>query len=373
MARVRRTQSLPRHTVLAPTGRRIGAFFIDLAMTVLMTIILYFSASRFIFNAPINERQNKLFRYDFTSHLFKYDEKTQTRQAYKEEGNFQIYLDVLSYYYLHYCTGENIEVPEGYAADIELLKAPNYKEYVSGTETLPKDYYTVQWFNENVLLINDHSDDDNSTSYFKYDTTDGVVDKNKIGVRRDKHYSTKQGKVVEVTAGETAAVLDTYYRSAYFNHLMKQNFYLPLYNEVSLFTGISWLIPAIIACFIAYFIIPYFLANKATVGKKIFKLGLCGFDGYACGKLVLLMRVIPVILTLALIFLLPVSSYYICFAIAVVMLMISGGLAVSSPKRASLHDYCAKTLVIDAKSSIIFIDEIDEDEFLKAEDGEIEQ
>lgn len=371
MTRAHRVQTLPRHTILAPTGKRIGAFFIDLAITVLMTIVLYFGASRFAFAQPINERQNKLFRYDFTSHLFTYDETTKTRKAYKEEGNYQLYLDVLSYYYLNYCTGENIEIPDGYVADVELLKAPNYKEEVEGTNKLPKFYYNVEWFNENILLINDNSDDEQSTSYFKYATTDGVIDKSKIGVRRDHRYSTKQNKVVEVTEGETAAVLDTYYRSTYFNHLMKQKFYADPYNEVSLFTGISWLIPAIIATFISYAIIPFFMANKATIGKKIFKLGLCDFDGYECSKYVLFLRVVPAILTLALIFLLPVSSYYICFAIAVVMFMVSGGLAVASPKRSSLHDYCAKTLVIDAHASIIFKDESDEDEFIKAEDGEI--
>ncbi len=363
-----RQQSLPRHTLLAPLGKRIIAFIIDVAMLLALTIVLYFSASQFIFANSINRNYDKLFKEDFNSHLFYYDASTQTRKQYKEEGNYKLYLDTLSYYYLHYLTGENVEVPEDSRYDEEFYKAPNYQRYVKGTETLPKDYYTVAWFNENILEIKVDEPTESTVSYFEYDRTDGVIDKTKIGVRRTKHWSTKVNAEVEVSEGETAAVLFEKYKAAYFGNLMNQDYYAPYYNEITLLTAISWLIPALFASIVIYLIIPLFMKNYATLGKKFQKLGLCALDGYKMQKWQLIFRIIPLLLTLVLIFLLPVPSYYICFAIGAVILMISIGLAAASPKHAALHDYCGRTMVIDANGSIIFNDEIDEQEFIDAED-----
>lgn len=365
-----RQQSLPRHTLLAPLGKRIFAFIIDVAMLLVLTIALYFGASQFIFQKSIYNNYDKLFKEDFNSHLFYYDEASKTRKQHKSEGDYQLYLDVLSYYYLHYLTGEGVEVPEGSKAGEDWFKAPNYKEFVPGTETLPKDYYTVAWFNENILEIKVDEPTTTTVSYFEYAKTGGVIDKTKIGVRRSEHWSTKQNAVVEVTESETAAVLYEKYKAAYFSSLMVQNFYAPYYQEITLLTAISWLIPALFASIVIYIVIPLFMKNHATLGKKFQKLGLCAIDGYKMQKYQLIFRAIPLLLTLTLVFLLPVPSYYICFAIGAVILMISVGLAAASPKHASLHDYCGRTIVIDADSSIIFNDEIDEKEFIDAEDLE---
>ena len=367
-ARVKRQQTLPRHTLLAPIGKRITSFLVDAALTLLFTIVLYIGAVRFAFVSSIDACYAKLYPCDFNSHLFYYDSETKTRKQYKSEGDYQTYMDVLSYYYLHYLTGEGVDIPAGYEGNPDAYKAPNFKEYVPGTEILPKDYYTVAWFNENILEIKEDTPSATSTCYFEYAKTDNVIDKTKIGVRRSEHYSTKQGKVVEVTEGETAAVLYEKYKGAYFNSLMQQNFYKPYYEKITLLTAISWLIPAVLASMISYVIIPLFLKNHATIGKKIMKLGLCSLDGYKMQKYQLFLRVTPLILTLVLIFLLPLPSYYIALAIAAVMFMVSGALAAASPKHAALHDYTGRTLVIDAESSIVFDNEIDEGEFIEAED-----
>lgn len=366
--RIKRQQTLPRHTLLAPIGKRIVAFLVDAALTLLFTIVLCLGAIKFAFNPSIDACYAKLYPCDFNSHLFYYDAENKTRKQYKSEGDYQLYLDVLSYYYLHYLTGEDVDIPEGYEGDPDLYKAPNFKEYVPGTEILPKDYYTVAWFNENILEVKEETPSATSTSYFEYAKTDDVIDKTKIGVRRTEHYSTKQGKVVEVTEGETAAVLYQKYKNAYFNSLMQQNFYKPYYEKITFLTAICWLIPAVLASIICYIIIPLFFKNYATIGKKIMKLGLCGLDGYKMAKWQLILRATPLFLTLVLVFLLPLPSYYIAFSIAAVMLMVSGGLAAASPKHASLHDYTGRTIVIDAESSIIFDNDLDESEFIEAED-----
>ena len=213
-------------------------------------------------------------------------------------------------------------------------------------------YYTVQWFNSNVLEIKDEVPTNSTVSYFEYDKTDGVIDKTKIGVRRSQHWSTKQSAVVEITVSETAAILYEKYKSAYFSSLMTQNFYAPYYEEITLLTAISWLIPTLFAEIIIYLIIPFFMKNYATLGKKFQKLGLCAIDGYKMQKWQLFLRIIPLVLTTVAMFLLPAPSYYIVLAIGAIIFMISMGLAVASPKHASLHDYCGRTLVIDAEGSM---------------------
>ena len=369
----KRHQTLPRHTVLAKLSRRTGAFIIDLALTLAFTLVLYFAASRPAFKKSINETYQVLYTYDFRSHLFDYDEAKHQRVAYKSDTPSETYLNVLSYYYLSYLTGENIEVPEGYTGDFELLKAPNYKEYVPDTQTLPKDYYTVEWFNKNVLEINDNADPERNTSYFEYAKTDDVVDKAKIGVPRAEHFSTKANANVPVTETELSNVLYERYEIAYFDNLVKQSFYAPYYEKVELLTGISWLIPMVFAVLISYLFVPLFTANHASLGKKFFKLGLCDLDGYKMAKWQLILRAVPCVVTLVGMFLIPLSNYYIALIVGGVIFMVSLALAVASPKHASLHDYASRTIVIDTEASIIFDNPNEEDEFLAGEDNLINE
>lgn len=367
----KKRQSLPRHTLLAPMGKRIGATLIDAAIAFLMALVLYFAGTRLIFSSSILDREAKLYQEDFHSHLFYYDEANQTRANYKDGVKYETFLDVLQYYYLHYLTGEDVEIPTDYSGDPDFYKAPNYKEYVPGTELLPKDYYTVQWFNKNVLEIEDDIPTETTSSYFQYVIVDGKPDKSQIGIRRTEHYSSEVKKVVEVPENETSNYLFTKYEQAYFDSLMYMNFYLPIYEEVTLLISVSWLIPFVLAGIIAYCIVPIFTSNSATFGKKIMKLGLCGIDGYSMKNWQLFIRVLPYIVTVVGMFLFPSTSYYLSFAIGVVILMVSFALFAASPKHCALHDYCARTLVIDVQSSIIFDNELEEEEFIKAEDEQL--
>ena len=53
-------QSLPRHTLMAPIGKRITAFLVDAALTLLFTIVLAFGAVKFAFNPSIDACYEKL-------------------------------------------------------------------------------------------------------------------------------------------------------------------------------------------------------------------------------------------------------------------------------------------------------------------------
>ena len=368
--RVKR-QTLPRHTLLAPMGKRVVATFIDAALSFLLGLILYFGGTRLIFSNSILSKEEKLYTEDFHSHLFYYDSEKQTRANYKDGVKYETFLGVLSYYYLNYLTGENVEIPADYQGDPNFFKAPNYNKNVTGTDLLPKDYYTVQWFNKHVLEIEDDIPTEKTSSYFQYVLVDGVPDKNQIGIRRDRHYSKTVEKEVMVGENETSNYLFTKYEEAYFSSLMNQDFYLPVYEEVTFLVSVSWMIPLCVSALIYYAIIPIFTSNSATFGKKFFKLGLCGIDGYSMQKWQLFLRVIPLIVTICGMFLIPSSSYYFSLAMGAIILMASIALYAASPKHCALHDYAARTLCVDAESSIIFDSEIDEEEFVKAEDSQV--
>jgi len=371
----RRSQTLPRHTNLAPLSRRTGAFFIDLAISALITIIFSVFVFQNVFANEMNTRQARLYEYDFNSHLFVYDEVNQQRKNlsiadYNDPHADDTYKNALKYYYCNYLTGVDAEIPEGTSKPYEFFIAPNYNEVVEGSTLLPKDYYTIEWFNSNILDITDISDEPNSSAYFKYDVdAEGHVDKTKIGVRRSTRYSSDLGKVTEVTMKETCDVLYEKYRTTYIEHLCQQPFYLSKLNEISLFTGICWVISIFIAVLAIYIIVPMFLTNYATPGKKIMKLGLANYEGYKVKKYQLIFRALPCLLTSALVFLVPLPSYYIAISIVFVMLMASIGLAAASPKRCSIHDYCGRTIVIDTPTTIIFDNELEEEEYCNAEDG----
>lgn len=361
-------QSLPRHTLLAPINRRLGAAIVDAAISFLFGLILYFGAFTWIFNSVTMDLYSQLYKEDFNSHLFYYNEEKQTRESYKDGVKYETYMDILSYYYMNYLTGENVEIPEDYTGDPDYYKAPNYKEFVPGTEKLPKDYYDVQWFNKYVLEIVDDIPTVETTSYFQYVIVDGKPDKTQIGIRRSEHYSTTYQKVVDVPETETSNVLFLKYEDAYFNSLLKMDYYSSINNELTMYLSVSFMLPLILGALIYYAFIPIFTSNSATIGKKIFKLGLCGIDGYSMQKWHLFLRVVPLILTIVGMFLIPSPSYYFSFAFGIIILMVSIALYAASPKHCALHDYAGRTLVIDAECSIIFDNEIEEDEYIKAED-----
>lgn len=363
----KKRQSLPRHTVLAPMSRRIGATIVDAAIAFLMALILFFGGTNLIFSPSIMEKESYLYTQEYHSHLFKFE--NEKRIAYNENVSYETYIDVLSYYYLNYLTGENVVPSEDYTGDIEFFKAPNYKEFVPGTQTLPKDYYTVSWFNKNVLEIEDDIPTEKTSAYFAYVIDEfGNPDKTKIGVKRDKHYSTTTGTEVVVSDNEVSNFLSRKYSEAYLESLAKMDFYHNVYLEIGKLTSISWIIPLYLGVIINYVIIPLFTSNSATFGKKIFKLGLCGIDGYSMEKWRLILRAVPVLITLVGMFFIPMTSYYFSLVVGAVVLMASVALFAASPKHCALHDYAARTLCIDADSSIIFENQIEEEEFVQSED-----
>ena len=118
-----------------------------------------------------------------------------------------------------------------------------------------------------------------------------------------------------------------------------------------------------------YIVIPIIFKNGQTAGKKIFKLILADSDGYKMRNSQLIMRYMPLgIVVLSLILLAPLNLY-IPLTICLIIFLVSFALSMSSPKKMSLHDFTARTIVVDFKTSIIFDNELEEEQYIFKEDN----
>lgn len=362
---MKKTESLPRHTILANTPTRFGAALTDVAIFFFGFLLLFLTASSPIFATTVlRSKYDSLNKYEIDSHLVYLNPETNTTEVYQSEDDYTVYETPIRYFYLSYLTGENITKEDE--------KAPNYNiemENEDGVKYLPKDYYTVEWYNYNILgITRDDPDAEMSSCYFTYQKTDGVYDKSKIGIPRTQRYNKDRNMVVDLTNNDLAVYMKPIYQKA-FTHLTAQSFYYPLASEVSFFSALMAVIPLFLSGVIFYVIIPLFLKDQATLGKKLFKLGLANNKGYKAKKTQLLMRFIPMFLVLAFLVGLYFLDILTSTLVILVIILTSFGLAMASPKHMALHDYVAQTIVIDAKGSILFNDQSEELIYLEKEDN----
>lgn len=366
--------SLPRHTILAKQSSRFGAGIVDFAITFLFTLIFYYGCFGLIFtNFVTNEDLGTMSSYEINSHLVIYNEETNKTDIIKSDDNYLEYEVPVKYFYMSYLTGENIEVPDGGDTSNPFkYAAPNYDRRVNiGDDKYvsTKEFYSIEWYNYNVLGIDDTNYDENGltnekiSAYFTYQLDEkGKIDKTKFGVPRTTRYSSDRGEMEEITPTQLAKFYKQKYMEAYYT-LVDQPFYSNVATHYNFYTGISVMLPFVIGSIISYVIIPLFNNRGATIGKLIFKLGLANYEGYQYKKYQLLFRIIPLLLTACSIFFVK-SSIYICAIIICVISLSSFGVMMGSPKKCALHDFVARTIVIDYKVSKIFSDPVEEEKYL---------
>lgn len=358
--------SLPRHTNLASTGRRISAAITDLAIFIATAAILFFGCSNLIFTrAWTNSMNETLEKYDLDSHLTYLDDNNK-KQFYESTDDYEVFDTQLRYYYLNYLTGEGIENPKENAS-------PIYNQEVTlddGSSALPKDVYTVYWYNVNILEINPSDPfGESKACYFKAQLgEDDKADLTKVGIAQDSDYDKENN----LSNTDRVTFMRLKYKASY-NHLVGLKFYKAVYDKVNFLSVLSGMLPLLVAGIICYIAIPWFLKYQATLGKLIFKLGLANMQGYAYDKRKLLLRFVPFLLVWAVTTFLIYNWLFISAIILTAILISSFAVAMASPKRCSLHDYTAQSIVIDVKTSIIFNDSIEEGVYIEKEDLEEEQ
>lgn len=356
-----RKYTLPRHTNLASQGLRIVASIVDFAIALALTLLFYFAGANLIISNSTTALRGQIDNYKVESHL----------ELRKEDGSVGIiqsndpkdYEDSLQGFYLRYMAGSPLEGEE---------VAPNSNKAlnIDGKEVLPKDYYTVRYYNETVLgITQENPDGEQSSSYWTFEKDEqGNYLKDKLAIRRTQRYDPDRGKVVDLTDTDFLVAYQNVYIKAY-QVLVTQDFYLSASNTLYFYYQLGITISIFLGGIITYVVIPYFIKNGQTVGKKIFKLGLATYDGYQMNNYQLLLRFVPA-LVVDLSLLLPFwSTVFSALIIPIVTLLVSFALMMASPKRAALHDFAARTIVIDYESSTIFKNELEEEAYIAKEDG----
>ncbi|MCQ2801497.1 MAG: RDD family protein [Bacilli bacterium] len=348
-----RKYTLPRHTNLAKQSSRTGAFLIDVAVFGLLTIAFLFGCFRLILNPIAEPYKNELQTEQVNSHL-RYRDENGDPQVIKTDSSFEEYRDVISYYYMNYLTGNVAEPGTGSRLADEPIKNDD------GIEVKKSEYYTVEWFNKNILQIKSQNPDEDENCLFTYQKVDGVYDKTKLGIPKD--YS-------KVTETDINKYMQNAYLSTYLENFNKLSYVIDLTNKETFIYSLEIVLSMFIAAIGTYIIIPIIIKRGRTVGKLCFKLALANSDGYKAENKQLIMRLVPLVVVIAS-FLIPFwNDIFLVILIPLIIFLVSFALAMASPKKASLHDFVARTIVIDDKTSIIFDNEIEEENYIIKEDN----
>ena len=348
-----RKYTLPRHTNLAKQSSRIGAFLIDLAVLAVITLVLLYGCLQFAFNPLIKPLESEINQEKLYTHLFHADESGEA-QIIDRGSSFDEYNNRIQYFYMNYLTG-NVEVP---GTGSRLANEPIKNE--EGVEVEKIKYYTIQWYNRNILGITADDPEADPKCLFTYQVVDGKYNKDVHGVPKDP---------LKVTADDIANYMATAYMSCYNDVFITQKYVADLQNNISFLYSVEFVISSIVAGIVTYIVFPLVFKQGRTLGKKVTKLALANNEGYEFDNKQLLMRLMPFVVVV-LSFLIPIwNDLFLFILIPLTIFLVSFALAMASPKRTSLHDFTARTIVVDDKTSIIFKDEDEEEKYLLKEDN----
>ena len=315
-----RKYTLPRHTNIANQGPRIGAFLIDLAISLAITLTLLFGCFRFVFNFKTKPLYASIEEERIKSQLF-FKTESGALDYYGVDSENEPFLNALKGFYLTYIPEAN---PES-ASD-----------------------FTPEWFNENVLKLSGDG------KYFFVLDGDDPHKPGIINTEAEKQNVNRFLQKAWLTANAT---------------LNKVPSFRQMNNEYAFYNSLEFVLSAIIGFAVAYIVIPIFLKDGTTAGKKAFGLCLADSDGYKIKNHQLFMRIMP--LTVVLLgLLLPIwRTMFVVIIVFLVVFLVSFSLAMASPKKSSLHDFTGRTIVVNARTSILFANEAEEEEYILKEDN----
>ena len=338
---------------------RLGAAAIDLAIYILLSFVIL-TIGGFIIGregTPFRKANNTISDQIRYSKLAKEDESSgyvaysDTELLAINDTNEPLIIEKVSYFYCAYLTGENV--------DKNLFASPDKDELikVKNEAFLPKDYYTISFFNEEILgLPKEGVIDDNR--FFKYTQNEGQNDYAKIG-------TIKAEFIEEISSGTTTTKrlkndtelvkkLNAIYNDAikvFYNQktVKKAN------DTINISNAILMLVSTLPSFAIFYLVLPLISPFGQTIGKRILSLGVTDDKGYLIKKWRTALRSVPILG--ATIYICLINSLYFQLLIPLVLLLISMGFLVFSPSRRCLHDFMAGTTVIKLdKKTIIYED-----------------
>ena len=335
---------------------RLAAFAFDIALFILLSLIILTIAGVVAGNkgTSYSNASGLISDHIEYSKLAKYEEKNGYVSYSDEdlltlENNEPLIVNRLYYFYTSYLTGENIQ--EGYEASL------NKDEYIKidGVEALPKEHYTTKFFNEKILNLASQKDE---KIFFKYQTTDGQIDENKIAVL-DENY------IEEVKSGDTMIKriksdtdLMKFFSNTY-NDAIKtfyaQKAIKEATNTINLINSLLMLISSIPSFILIFIVLPLTNPFGRSLGKRLLGIGVVTDKGYQVKKWQLLIRSIPILG--ATIYVCLINSLYYQLLLPLLLLLISTGIVVFNNHRRSLHDLMSGTSVIKLeKKTIVYPD-----------------
>lgn len=336
---------------------RFAAASIDLAIFILLSFVILTISGLIVGKTNqnyINSNETLSSHIEY-SKLAKYEEKNgyvsySDNDLLTLEDNNPLIINKISYFYLSYLTGENIE--SGYEASLN----KDDMILIDGLSYLPKDYYNVAFFNEKILKLKDENQE---IKYFKYQETDGVKDESKIALIDEQYIEdvVSSGKTIKRLKNDSGLL--SFLKETYQNAI--NDFYAqPAIKDVNKVIRdmniILMFVAAIPSLIIFYILIPLLSPFGKTVGKYIFKLAVVDDRGYLVKKWRLLLRVIPILG--ATIYVCIINSLYFQLLAVILLLLISLGTLVFTPKKKALHDLMSGTIVIKTdKNTFIYPDE----------------
>lgn len=321
-----RKYTLPRHTNLAKNGARTGAFFVDLAIALGLTLLFVFALFKPVFKNKVNHYQSIIKEENLASGLYVKNEESGGAERISGQADYSVFVEALEKFYFEYM--------------------PSKKPETAST-------YTMEWLNKNILLVGDET-----YNCFEYQKTDGVDDPSKLATRIEDASDNLVNKLVQ--GKYVDAIMDD------LNNIPEVAKAGANYMTIS---TLQYVVSILISGALVYILVPLILKNGQTFGKKAFGLGLANSDGYKFSNSRLLMRFLPFAIVDISLFFMILVNLYLVLLIVLIIFLVSFALAMSSPKRMSLHDITGRTIVVDLKSSTLFETVDEEEKFVLKEDN----
>ena len=380
---------------IAPFWRRLLAAIMDMSFFALLFVLLMMLVMNPIVNSTMGYQSEMLrgYQYQTASHLYVLRQvidvstgeeriievKDYTEQI-KSGGETTIssinlvdkeniyYLKHVKYYYCNYLTGKDIDLPNDtetkhYDMVLDNFVSPNYdKEMeVDGVKVLPINYYTDEWFNNNIL------------SFGKEDQIYELDGENNYVIKQSYiNAHTDASKSEEENQKTIDSAVKNYLKVIVYNaqgHLYYQDYYQSVNHNVTVAQYVEALIPFFFSLAVVYLLFPLIFKDGETLGKITMKVGLVNKNGYQVSKGQVVLRFLFFTLEIAL------STFVIGFGftsiatlgLGIFVLLI---LTLVNKNKRALHDFVSGTLVIDKRTSVFFKNKDEEDRFTKEVDEE---
>ena len=325
--------TLPRHTNLAKQGARTGAFFIDIALGFAITLGSFFGCFNLIFKPITKPCTDLIAKEQIKSHLYLKDSDGNPSRIPSSKSS-ETFRDSVYQYYSLYLPGKTL----------------------SGEKT-KQPVRDIKWFNKTIL----EAENEDSVYTYQLDSLNKPIATVFAIPKKD------------VVPEEVGKFIQTRYQDAIIDSFNQIDFIRATGARAMTFNALAFTLSSFIGFTISYVVLPWVLKNGQTLGKKVFRIGLATSDGYKFKNHQLLMRFMPfLVCDLSLMLFIQVNMYLV-LSIYLIIFLVSFAIAMASPKKMALHDFTARTLVVDMKTSILFDNPYAEEKYLLKEDNILEE